>query len=227
MYVPIKPTGDFSTNFTFSDTCKICKNITSPIIVNETTRNIDNDHYRFCATRYCHQCKHYFVDEIEVIISVDNFSNIDYQYDILDVKPELPSDIPISKELAKLSPIGKEIYTQALKAEQEKLDHIAGIGFRKSLEFFVKDFVISFELEDKDKDKVAKMPLKQVIDNYIDNQNLKTFATATVYIGNDETHYTKKHSDKDLQDLKKFLHGFLHYMEMQLNLLDAYELLDR
>ena len=48
-----------------------------------------------------------------------------------------------------------------------------------------------------------------------------------VYIGNDETHYTKNHSDKDLQDLKKFLHGFLHYMEMQLNLLDAYELLDR
>ena len=225
MYVSIKPTGDFSTNFTLSDSCKICKNITCPTVVNETTQSIDNDHYRFCATRYCQQCNHYFVDEIEVTVAVDSFASIDYQYDILDVKPELPSDIAISKELAKLSPIGKEIYTQALKAEQEKLDHIAGIGFRKSLEFFVKDFVISFELENKD--KVAKMPLKQVIDNYIDNKTLKTFATATVYIGNDETHYTKKHSDKDLQDLKKFLHGFLHYMEMQLNLLNAYQLLDR
>jgi hypothetical protein len=112
-----------------------------------------------------------------------------------------------------------------LKAEQEQLDLIAGIGYRKALEFFVKDFVIINNLGDKK--KIANMLLKSVIDTYIDDENLKTFATASTYIGNDETHYTRKHSDKDLASLKKYLHGFLHYMDLKLSFLDAQELVNR
>ncbi len=80
----------------------------------ETSQSIFNDYYRLCSTRYCQQCMHYFVDEIEVTITIDSFANIDYQYDILHVKPYLPSEMPISIELVIFSPIFLEIYSQSL-----------------------------------------------------------------------------------------------------------------
>ncbi len=41
------------------------------------------------------------------------------------------------------------------------------------------------------------MPLKQVIEKYIKDDDLKTFALASAYIGNDEGHYYRNNPDKD------------------------------
>lgn len=225
MYAEVNPNGQYRTNITLDDTCKICRNVTSPIKIDDQTNQIDIDHYRLCVLRYCLQCKHYFIDEFDAIREGGVYSDTSYELSYLQVKPELPSDVSISSDISLISPLGKEIYLQALKAEQEQLDHIAGIGYRKSLEFFVKDFIIANNPDDKE--KVVKTPLKQVIDAYIDDETLKTFATASAYIGNDETHYQRKHSDKDLESLKKYLHGFLHYMDLKLSFLDAQELVNR
>lgn len=225
MYVEVSPTGRYHTNITLDDTCKICRKVTSPIKILDQTNEIDYQHFRLGITRYCLQCKHYFMDEFDVVGEVNVYSDTDFKIIPIDVKPELPSDIPISEDITLISPIGKEIYLQALRAEQEQLNHIAGIGYRKALEFFVKDFVIINQPGDKK--KIIKMLLKQVIDTYIDDETLKTFATASTYIGNDETHYSRKHSDKDLESLKKYLHGFLHYMDLKLSFLDAQELVNR
>lgn len=225
MYVEVSPNGLYRTNIDLDDKCKICKKVTCPIMIDEQTREISYRHYRLCVNRYCLQCKHYFIDEFDVIGEDGMLSDTSFEVLPLEVKPELLSDIVFSDDITLISPVGKEIYLQALKAEQEQLDLIAGIGYRKSLEFFVKDFVIV--IDSADKDKVIKMPLKTVIDDYIDDQSLKTFATASAFVGNDETHYTRKHIDKDLESLKKYLHGFLHYMDLKLNFLDAQELVNR
>lgn len=66
-----------------------------------------------------------------------------------------------------------------------------------------------------------------MIDIYIKDENLKTFALATAYIGNDKTHYTIWHNDKDLQDLKEYLKSAIHYIEMQPKFLDAHDLVNR
>ncbi|MEX2784481.1 hypothetical protein AB3331_04755 [Streptococcus sp. H49] len=225
MFVEVQPTEHIKQSIEINDTCKICNNITSPVVINDVTGEVEYGHYRLALTRFCLQCKHYFIDEfdVEVVSGLGNESI--EKITLQDVKPELPSDIPISDNIALISPIGKDIYLQALKAEQEKLDHIAGIGFRKALEFFVKDLVIA--LEPDNKDKVINMQLKQVIETYVDYEDLKTFSLASAYVGNDESHYFRKHSDKDLQHLKKYLHGFLYYMEMKLNFLDAQEFVNR
>ena len=148
-----------------------------------------------------------------------------YEIEHIQVIPSLPSDIPISEDVELVSPIGKQIYVQALKAEHEQLDHIAGIGYRKALEFFVKDFSIITNPDDEE--KIIKMPLKQVIEEYINDEDLKTFALASTYIGNDEGHFYRKNPDKDLTHLKKYLHGFIYYMEKHLTLFDAQELVNR
>ena len=66
-----------------------------------------------------------------------------------------------------------------------------------------------------------------VIKDYIDDQVLQQLAQATAWIGNDETHYIRKHTDKDLQDLKNFLKATIRFLEYQLTILDAQELVNR
>ncbi|MCO8199377.1 hypothetical protein NKE49_01025 [Streptococcus suis] len=172
------------------------------------------------ATFRCLGCLHFWNEEF-----VATYSSGDYIVEHLKVTPSLPSDIPISDEVEMISPIGKQIYVQALKAEHEQLDHIAGIGYRKSLEFFIKDFVILTNPDDEE--KVIKMSLKQVIENYIQDEDIRTFALGSAYVGNDEGHYYRRNPDKDFTHLKKYLHGVIYYLEKRLMFLDAQELVNR
>ncbi|HHT7813568.1 TPA: DUF4145 domain-containing protein [Streptococcus suis] len=202
------------------DFCPNCKKPTNPHLVNSTYFELNNTANSVVATFRCLGCLHFWNEEF-----IATFTSNDYIVEHLNVTPSLPSDIPISDDVELVSPIGKQIYVQALKAEHEQLDHIAGIGYRKALEFFVKDFSIVTNPDDED--KIIKMPLKQVIEKYIKDDDLKTFALASAYIGNDEGHYYRNNPDKDFSHLKNYLHGVIHYMEMKLNFLDAQELVSR
>lgn len=111
--------------------------------------------------------------------------------------PEAPS---IPDEVAKISPQFVEIFTQASKAEVFGLGEVAGVGYRKALEFLVKDYCVT--KSPSKEDDVKKRPLAQVIENYVDNENVKQCAKRAVWLGNDETHYVRTWVDKDIKDLK-------------------------
>ena len=208
---------------TVEDICPICKKPTNPDLVNSSYFPLTEDETHLVLTFRCLGCKHFWTEEFIAYL----LNSYDRTYEIKHIKviTNLPSDIPISDDVEMVSPIGKQIYVQALKAEYEQLDHIAGIGYRKALEFFVKDFSIVTNPDDEG--KIIKMSLKQVIEKYIKDEDLKTFALASAYIGNDEGHYYRNNPDKDFTDLKNYLHGVIHYMEMKLNFLDAQELVNR
>ncbi|WP_231197424.1 hypothetical protein [Streptococcus equi] len=104
-------------------------------------------------------------------------------------------------------------------------DTLVGIGLRKSLEFFLKDFLILTNPDNK-KD-IQEKQLGKVITNYIQEPSLLSLARATTWLGNDETHYVRKHTDQDLQDLKKFLKATIRFIEYQLTILDAHEFVNR
>lgn len=210
-----------------NDFCPNCKKPTNPHLVHSSYFELSDFENSVVLTIRCLGCKHFWTEEfLAKKYSTGNYSsNYDYKIEHIKVSPKLPTDIPISDDVEIVSPIGKQIYVQALKAEHEQLDHIAGIGYRKALEFFVKDFSIVTNPDDED--KITKMSLKQVIEKYIKDEDLKTFALASAYIGNDEGHYYRNNPDKDFTDLKNYLHGVIHYMEMKLNFLDAQELVNR
>lgn len=223
MIFQAKISSSVSRPVTVEDSCPICKKPTNPDLVNSSYFPLTEDETHLVLTFRCLGCKHFWTEEfIAYLISSYNGT---YEIEHIKVIPNLPSDIPISDDVETVSPIGKQIYVQALKAEHERLDHIAGIGYRKALEFFVKDFSIVTNPDDEG--KIIKMSLKQVIEKYIKDEDLKTFALASAYIGNDEGHYYRNNPDKDFTDLKNYLHGVIHYMEMKLNFLDAQELVNR
>ena len=95
------------------------------------------------------------------------------------------------------------LYRQAQQAELYGLDGLVGIGYRKAMEFLLKDWIISEHQDDRK--KVIDLPLAQCIDIYITDTVLKEGIKRVVWLGNDETHYNRSWPEKDIDDLKKFL----------------------
>lgn len=159
---------------TVEDICPVCKKPTNPDLINSSYFPLAEDETHLVLTFRCLGCKHFWTEEFIATRHLINSYTERYEIEHIKVIPNLPSDIPISDDVEMVSPIGKQIYVQALKAEHEQLDHIAGIGYRKALEFFVKDFSIVTNPDDEG--KIIKMSLKQVIEKYIKDEDLKTFA---------------------------------------------------
>src|SRR3712207_6141464 len=109
----------------------------------------------------------------------------------------LPIFSPIIKTL---SPIFYEIYNQAYKAQQLELTQICGPGYRKALEFLIKDYIMS-KLDEGQRDSIKKKLLAQCINDNIENTQIQEVAKRATWLGNDETHYLKEWLDKDISDL--------------------------
>ena len=106
-----------------------------------------------------------------------------------------------------VSPTFCAIFNQAHLAEENSLTHICGPGYRKALEFLIKDFLIvhKFKGDTAKKSEIEKTFLGPVIQNFVDDERIKQCAKRAVWLGNDETHYTRKWEDKDLKDLKSLI----------------------
>src|SRR5204862_3119246 len=95
-----------------------------------------------------------------------------------------------------------------------RLDQIAGVGYRKALEFIVKDFIIKGD--SKLGAVVEKMQLGACIEKHITDTNLKACAKRAAWLGNDETHYLRKWEGKDIDDLKKLIRLTVSWVETNL-----------
>lgn len=204
-------------NVTVTDICPNCGRGIEPILKDSSFYKDEQSHILF-LTLFCNSCKYAWVDSYDYL---SNYGDVFPKN--LHHHKELPSEFP--KEISKLSPQGVKTYIQSLQAEVDGYDTLVGIGLRKSLEFIIKDFLI-YKFPEK-VDEIKKKMLGSVINDYIEDQVLQKLAQATSWIGNDETHYVRKHTDKDLQDLKKFLNATIRFIEYQLTILDAQNLVDR
>ncbi|WP_256657247.1 hypothetical protein [Pseudomonas sp. 2FE] len=129
-----------------------------------------------------------------------NFTELSKHFALQVTYPRNPIAPDIPEEAKEVSPQFVEIFTQSAKAEAFELSAIAGVGYRKALEFLIKDYCTT-KFPDK-ADEVKSRPLGQVIDTYVDNENIKQCAKRAVWLGNDETHYVRTWIDKDIKDLK-------------------------
>jgi hypothetical protein len=111
------------------------------------------------------------------------------------------------KNIVTISPVFCEIFQQAALAEENGLKHICGPGYRKALEFLIKDFLILHKFKDdlKTQDEIKRTFLGPVIEKFVDDNRVKQCAKRATWLGNDETHYTRRWEDKDLKDLKSLI----------------------
>lgn len=115
-------------------------------------------------------------------------------------EPEPPVHSP---EVLAISPEFVETYRQASAAETWGLGQVAGCGYRRALEFLVKDYSIG---QDPASAEVIKhKPLASVIADHVRDEGVKLCAQRAAWLGNDQTHYVQRWVNHDVQDLKQLI----------------------
>lgn len=92
------------------------------------------------------------------------------------------------------------MYNEAAEAEHRELKGICGAGYRRALEFLIKDYLINEKA--RDKDEVVGKFLGNCISEQIDDKRIKDCAKRAAWLGNDQTHYYRQWADQDLEELK-------------------------
>ena len=141
-------------------------------------------------------------------------------YHFCELEPMYPKEPIFSNKIKNDYPSFYKIYKQANRAEELGLSEICGMGYRKSIEFLIKDF-IKRELKQSKTPKeeivkIIKTSLSKCIEKYITDPEIKSMATRATWLGNDETHYYKKWPKKNISDLKILIQLTIYYIESHL-----------
>lgn len=196
--------------------CPICKHALSPEILQASIYKDCNDKYFSSLSFLCNNCYQAFIG-LYSLKSV-NDPELDFkQNSIVFISPNKFEKDDFSDIINDISPDFVTIYNQAFEAESRNMNQIAGIGYRKALEFLLKDFLISQNPKDEeadDEESIAKMPLSKCIDKYVENDQLKIVAKRATWLGNDQAHYVQKFNDKDIDYFKKLIRLTVHWINM-------------
>lgn len=197
--------------------CPICKAKIAPIFI---ASSLDTDSFS-SIFYFCRNCKNTFVSKYSIYKDQRTTSRTRYYRTdtLIYSEPNRFAKQEFDQKISDLSPQFVKIYNQALAAEYSHLDEIAGIGYRKALEFLIKDFAIHEHPDDEE--TIKAKPLAQCIKTYIANENVTTLAERSAWIGNDEAHYIRKQEDRDVSDMKAFIKAIVYFIGMILITEDA------
>ncbi|MGE9882091.1 hypothetical protein [Blautia obeum] len=197
--------------------CPICKAKIAPVYISSCLESQDSA----SVFNFCRSCNSAFITKYSVYKD-DNNRTYSYAYktnSIIYSEPNRFADQMFDDGILNLSPQFCKIYNQALAAESSMLDEIAGLGYRKALEFLIKDYAIHEHPDEAD--AIKSKPLAQCIKNYISNDAIITLAERSAWIGNDEAHYIRKQENRDVSDMKAFIQAIVYFIGMILITEDA------
>lgn len=118
-----------------------------------------------------------------------------------------------SPAIIEISPLFAQIYNQAKAADSLRLSDVAGPGFRKALEFLLKDYAI--RLHPNDAAWIRSAQLAQVISRHFTDPSMTTVFSRAAWLGNDQTHYERRWIDRDIEDLKRLIDLAIHLIEIE------------
>lgn len=196
-----------TVKFEEPETCPLCKHAIKPHQLHVEIFSDNNDKQFITAHYLCKHCYQSFVT-----LAAVNPGNLSEPRPLLYCGPSKHKAKVFSNELTELSPRFVEIYNQALAAEELGLDQICGIGYRKALEFLIKDYLI--DLFPEKQSQIEGMFLGKCISEMVDNTKLQTVASRCAWLGNDEAHYYKKFDEYDIETLKALLEATVYWVSM-------------
>lgn len=213
--------GEKSVRFETPDECPICHKRIEPVYL---YGNVDTES-NASVFYYCRGCDNSFVSRYKDL-RLFNTTNRTFECTYHRSEPVKFEERIFTDDIIEISPNFSKIYNQALQAEQYSLNEIAGIGYRKALEFLIKDFCILLHPEEED--SIKGKFLNNCIQDYLDKyEPLRDVSTVAVWIGNDETHYVRTHTGKDINDLKKYLDSVVLYVQLEANTGSAKDIIQK
>jgi hypothetical protein len=133
---------------------------------------------------------------------------------LMEVAPKTAPKPAIPKSVVAVSAAFVEILGQAAAAEAFGLSLIAGSGYRKGLEFLVKDYCI--HEHPSQAEVIRSLWLGECIKRFVDDGRVKVAAERATWLANDEVHYTRKWEGKDLEDLKILIRLVINWIDSSL-----------
>lgn len=217
-YAPDNKGFSFDSSFygtlELPDKCPYCgRSIFPAHLITINVERIEDD--EIASIYLCSSCGGY-------IFTLNHLSSYE-AYALTDVFPTSINKEKFSESIAQVSQNFIDIYAQAATAENNGLDEICGMGYRKALEFLIKDYAIKNYPEKNE--EISKCTLSQCINTYCDNDTIKKLAMASAWLGNDETHYVRKYENYSIVDLKAFIDVIISYIEQKVTINRAEELL--
>lgn len=199
--------------------CNIAFNPEGCNLQNYHIEDVNHNGYLYTIL-YCPSCKGIFMDKF-FGIDLDDHARFSH----VEIIPHPSNTISFQPNICELSDRYCKIYNQAYIAEQNGLNEICGMGYRKALEILIKDFAI-YNNPDK-KDNIKTLALGRCIATYIENEKIKALARASSFLGNDETHYQKTIEGTDIEDLKAFINALETYINSEIEVKKAGKLIDK
>lgn len=196
--------------------CPRCHFAVQPRIINAcyVDEGLSDSFCHLYITFYCPKCHRPFLTDYR-----QNDLGRSYQYaGEYTQAPVTPNYEKFTPQISALSPTFVSTYAQAQEAEASGLSEICGLGYRKALEYLVKDYLCHVDPEHEE--DIKKELLGHSI-NRIDNRKIKTLAERSTWIGNDETHYVRKHENLNVDDMKRFIIAMVRYVDSELAFEDA------
>lgn len=185
--------------------CPFCKSLIEPRLLAAFSKTEDGERHYLSLFPCCGG--NYFVSCKETGMSLDALSGWKVGK-FPTVRPKVFSPV-----IRTISPSFETIYNEALIAQKQGLLNICGGGYRKALEFLVYDYVI-FK-NPTESDAIRKVgQLANVVEQYVDNENLRGHFTAASWLGNDQLHFEKKHIGLQIKDLISFIDDVVSEIEL-------------
>ena len=179
----------------------------------------DEEDNKAFLLNFCPECDQCFISKH----IFDSKEGSGYRFE--SSAPVVPHKNTFSSNIATLSPDFVKIYNESLAAEEMGFSSICGMGYRKSLEFLIKDFLIC--QNPSLKETISQKTLGACIKEYISDDRLQSLAKASAWLGNDETHYVKKHNDYNVVNLKSFINAFVTFIDAELAYQEAKKLISK
>ena len=201
----IKTDVDQCDLYGYPDICPYCHHSIIPEVLNGHEHDGNIDVLMYCPNGNCNRSflAYYY---IRGMVREATFGG-DTSQGFINTKT-------FTKIIEDISPLFIKIHNQAYAAEQQGLLEICGVGYRKALEFLIKDY--SIIKKPNDKEKIEKLFLGNVIKDYVSDDKVKSIAKRAIWIGNDETHYIRKWDNKNLKDFKTLIDITIHcWIEME------------
>ncbi|EOS7926194.1 hypothetical protein AB1I58_08360 [Enterococcus hirae] len=205
--------------------CAHCKNTGEQVYINGVELPKKNSaNTETLLTTACQFC-----GEVSLHFFNDEFPGSKHLFSIPPLTSTIDLDtMNISSNIINKFPDFIKILKQAKEAERANLDQLAGMGYRKALEFLVTDFLLEYPQNNISEEwiKNPTTSLSNKIAN-LPNERIKVLSKAISFIGNDETHYSKRHPEHDVESIKMFLKTLISDIENEIAYQEAEKFLQK
>ncbi len=214
-----KPYHDYAVTCNQNSVCPVCDTATNDNIVDCFYSAQDSyDTVLLYTVRRCSICGELTFNKYHLPEHVLT-RNPPYHLDFCHHQfPQPDSKASFSDEINNISSNFVKIYSEALQAENSGLSEICGMGYRKALEFLVKDFLIH-----KSPEYAEQITKEKLMDSVrrIEDTKVKILVERSLWLANDECHYNRKQEDYDINDLKSFIFAIVTAIEYDITFTKA------